>query len=800
MSQAPRALSAILRGLGLDSPLSPQGQGGRGGRVPVAGYILSVATVLLADAILWWLASLFGPMPPFITFYPAVLVVALMAGWAPGALAIACSVIVTEHLVHAPHTPVPESQTDNVTVGVFVAMSLFVCALAERLRRAHWARTDVSRQRQLVSDALVSVPEGIVALDQDGRIAFLNSAAEGLLGRKLADVRNLAWTSVLSVTRQGSREPVVDVVSLVLHSKAPASGPHEGILTREDGREIPVELTGAPARSVDGTTRGVVLTVRDCSARREEERQTQQRFAALDAERDWFSLVLASINEEVYFTDTQKRYTYANPAALAEFGHSTVEGMEVERIVSDLVVLRADGTLRPMAEAPPLRALTGEVVQDEEQIVRTPRTGELRNRLVSSAPVRNAHGEIIGSVSVVRDITELKRVEASLREADRRKNAFLATLSHELRNPLAPIRTAALLLESPRVGPDDLDRCRSIITRQVALMASLLNDLLDVSRFSRGELTLKKAYVPLRQVLDAALETAQPLIDGKRHRLLLELPSSPLVLEVDPVRMTQVISNLLTNAAKYTNPGGDITLGCLQESNTLVVYVRDNGIGLAPELFEQVFEMFVQLEPAKSRAEGGIGIGLALVRGLVELHGGRIDVHSSGPDQGSTFTVTLPHSIVSVDPACSSGQPAGAGAADVSSHRVLIADDNPDGAEALGMLLRLSGHEVHIAHNGSAALELAMRVKPDIALLDIGMPGLTGYELAARLRAEAWGARMKLIAITGWGNDEDRRRALACGFDHHFTKPMDPARLEVIFASMTAAPAEHAQERLKVGS
>jgi CheY-like chemotaxis protein/two-component sensor histidine kinase len=326
-------------------------------------------------------------------------------------------------------------------------------------------------------------------------------------------------------------------------------------------------------------------------------------------------------------------------------------------------------------------------------------------------------------------------------------------------------------------------------------MATLLNDLLDVSRFTRGELRLKKQQVPLQQLLDSAVETARPLIDAKSHRLHLEIPSRPLMLEVDPVRLTQVVCNLLANAAKYTNPGGDITLGARVEADALLIFVRDTGIGLAAENVADIFEIFVQLEPAKARSQGGLGIGLALVKGLVELHGGRIRVESAGSDQGSTFKITLPLSAVIQEPDASitvwSPSEAGALAAAATaitrqekSRRVLIADDARDGAAALAMVLERRGHEVHVAHDGLEALRLAGQVRPDIAFLDIGMPGLSGYEVALSIRRETWGRQMMLIAVTGWGQDDDIRNAHAAGFDHHFTKPMDPKRLRSIFAEV----------------
>jgi PAS domain S-box-containing protein len=749
-------------------------------RTPATRYFLSVVVVAFAAGARWWLVDAAGPLPPFLTFYPAVILVAILAGGGPGVAALILSALYTDYAFIPPLGSLAVGGVaDSIALGTFVCSCLILCALAQRLRQAQSAEAATRRQWELVNVAMASIGEGVIVTDVVGRVAFINRAAETLLGCTTADVDGLPLTAVFKTKGSPSPGPITTLSDSVLRRGVSIEAAGDTVLSRQDGRELPVELNAAPILE-NGGVRGMVLAFRDCSERKRSEDEVRRLFDAVRAEKEWLSAVLGSINEEVYFTDTQSRYVYANPAALREFGHISAEDVDLEKMASSLVVLRPDGSRKPTEEDPPLRALAGEVVRDEEQIVRIPRTGELRNRQVSSAPVRDGVGNIIGSVSVVRDITERKRVEASLREADYRKNVFLATLSHELRNPLAPIRTAARLLESANVAPADLQRCQSIISRQVALMASLLNDLLDVSRFTRGELKLRKAYVPLQHILDAAVETAQPLLNAKHHQMRIELPSSALMLEVDPVRLTQVVSNLLTNAAKYTNAGGEITLECHLETDALVIAIHDTGIGLSPERFNDVFEMFVQLEPANERAEGGLGIGLALVKGLVELHGGRIDVHSAGRGQGSTFTVRLPQSVV-VESRQAIAAPTHSGPPGSKSRRVLIADDNPDGAETIAMLLRMSGHEVHVAHNGTEALELATREKPDVALLDIGMPGLSGYELATRIRGEAWGAHMTLIAVTGWGQEEDKRKSRAAGFDHHFTKPMDPVLLESIF-------------------
>ena len=414
----------------------------------------------------------------------------------------------------------------------------------------------------------------------------------------------------------------------------------------------------------------------------------------------------------------------------------------------------------------------------ERRITRVDRSAHYIMRIL---PYREPDSTVSGVLVTFVDVTSIVQAEAALVEADVRKDVFLATLSHELRNPLAPIRTASQLLQSRNLPPEESVRAHEIIARQVTHMSSLLDDLLDVSRITRGAFLLKKEYVAINALIDEAVEAVQPAIDARRHTLRVEYPSSPLIVEVDPLRMTQVLTNLLTNAAKYTPPGGRIWLGTRVEGGSLIIYVRDSGVGLAPEAFTRIFTMFTQVEPGLSRAEGGLGIGLALAQGLTELHGGRIHARSAGLGKGSEFAVWLPRSLVVERP-----EPSAVNSND--EHRtavpkcILVADDNPDGAETMGMLLKLSGHEVHLAHSGNEAYEVAKRVRPDIAVLDIGMPDITGYEVAERIRREAWGEGVTLIAITGWGQAEDKQRALAAGFDHHLTKPVDPNQLESLLS------------------
>ena len=371
------------------------------------------------------------------------------------------------------------------------------------------------------------------------------------------------------------------------------------------------------------------------------------------------------------------------------------------------------------------------------------------------------------------DVTQSRRQEQVLRETDRRKDEFLATLAHELRNPLAPIRQAAQVSRAPNATEAQRRWSHEVIDRQVGHMALLLDDLLDMSRVTRGKLALRKCATELRAVLDAAIETARPLLDAKQHRLEVQAPPEPVHFQADPLRLAQILSNLLTNAAKYTDPGGHVRLRARVEGAEVVVSVADNGIGLPAEVLPTVFGMFSQVAAHDERSAGGLGIGLALSRGLAELHGGRIDAWSAGLNQGSEFTLRVPVGQVgAVDRAADAPAAQAAGAL-----RVLVADDNADARDSLAALLALHGHEVLSAADGNEALRLLEQHRPHAALLDIGMPGRDGHEVARAARERLGDACPLLVAVTGWAQDQDRSRSRDAGFDGHLSKPVDLAAL-----------------------
>ncbi len=383
---------------------------------------------------------------------------------------------------------------------------------------------------------------------------------------------------------------------------------------------------------------------------------------------------------------------------------------------------------------------------------------------------------------LARKNAQLERLNERLIEADRRKDEFLAMLGHELRNPLAPLRNAVHLLQQPGVDRPLLDRTGQIMGRQVQQLGRLVDDLLDLSRIARGKMQLRQERVDLGQIARRAADASRPLVESRRHELTVALPAAPVFLTADPTRLEQVLTNLLNNAARYTPEGGRVWLTATTEGREAVVRVRDTGIGIPPEMLSRIFGLFAQVERPQERAAGGLGIGLSLVKSLTEMHGGSVEAHSDGPGQGSEFVVRLPLPTEKA-PEVAAAPPEAPAAAE-RAVRILLVDDNLDASESLAMLLRLWGHEVAVAHDGPAALRAAEARPPQVALLDIGLPGMDGYELARRLRSRPGPGRAVLVALTGWGQEEDRRRSREAGFDHHLVKPVDLSDLRELLAQV----------------
>ncbi|HEV3210345.1 MAG TPA: ATP-binding protein [Chthoniobacterales bacterium] len=389
---------------------------------------------------------------------------------------------------------------------------------------------------------------------------------------------------------------------------------------------------------------------------------------------------------------------------------------------------------------------------------------------------------LLGFGKITRDLTERKKIEW-LQEADRQKDQFLALLGHELRTPLAAVHNSLNVISRPEASERDVEEARKIADRQVRQMTRLVDDLLDVARISRGKMKLRKNLVDIAQIINRAVDACRASIERRRHRLTVTVPTGPLWIKADPARIEQVIANLLSNATKYTETGGQILVQAEKDGTQAVVKIRDSGIGIDPEALPHIFNLFVQPVRRVDRSEPGLGLGLALVKEIVELHGGSVEAFSAGVGQGSEFVVCLPcvcqtqvHTESNVD-----FEPQGV---ETPPMRILVADDNVDSADCLARLLTIAGHELRVAYDGPTALAVATSFQPKVVLLDIGIPGLNGYEVAQRLRQTPKTKNATLVAITGWGEPEDQRKAREAGFDYHLLKPVTPETLQQLLASV----------------
>jgi len=486
-----------------------------------------------------------------------------------------------------------------------------------------------------------------------------------------------------------------------------------------------------------------------------------------------FHSLLEALPAGAYTCDADGLITYFNEHALDLWGRAPKLNDPIDRFCGSFRLFTPDGTAIPHDQCWMARALkSGRDYNGCEIVVERP-DGERRTVLAHANPMRSGSGRVLGAVNVLVDITDRKQAEDALKTADRSKNAFLAILAHELRNPLAPIRSAVQILNREGSLAPESQWALSAIERQLRQMARLIDDLVDVARITSNRLDLRTERVDLAAVLRAAVETSSTLVKAGGQELTVALPDEPICLDADPVRLAQAVSNLLNNAAKYTEPGGRIWLIAERHGGEAVITVRDTGVGMSPALLSNIFEMFTQGEQSRARTLGGLGIGLTMVRRLVEMHGGTVSADSGGQDMGSTFVVRLPI----VESAAQQPHAEGSPTMGTSSLRVLIVDDNRDAADSLAMLLRITGNDIRTAYDGPEALQVASEFRPDAVLLDIGLPKMDGHEVGRQIRREPWGQRICLIAVTGWSDETDRAKSRAAGFDHHLVKPLDTAHL-----------------------
>ena len=641
------------------------------------------------------------------------------------------------------YAPVREATGD--VIGMF-------CACNE-ITAQHLAQQAAATSSQHYKSVIDAMSEGFLLMDEQYRVLEMNAEALRLNNSKLSDMVGRSHWELWP----GSRgTPVESAYRQAMQERRPVSLHHHYV---SEGFDHWLDLRIYPIR--EG---GVAAFFRDTSP-------SMRADALLRASEARFRAAVSAIG--VMWTNNN-----VGEMVGEQPGWSQLTGQSADECSGN----GWTKTVHPDDVAPTLqawqRAVKSRSVFQHEHRIRV-QSGEWRLFSIRAVPVVDADQQITEWVGVHIDITEARRTEAALREADQRKDEFLATLAHELRNPLAPIRNAARILLQSGVSAASVQSCADILARQATHMALLLDDLLDVSRITSGRLELNNETITVRAIVEAAVEAARPGIAARGHQLTVSLPDEDIEINADALRLSQVLTNLLNNAAKYTDQQGQINLGVTDAQAQLHITVSDNGIGLAPESLARVFVMFSQVSSAIDRTEGGLGIGLSLARGLVELHGGELEAHSLGLGQGTTMTVRLPESLRVHRPDKQDMRSGAALAiqAGKSGLSILVVDDNRDAADTLAILLGMDGHRTQTAYSGAQALALVSAEVFDAAILDIGMPGMNGYELAGHLRAAPDSEPLLLIALTGWGQESDQQKALAAGFDRHISKPVNPELL-----------------------
>ena len=635
--------------------------------------------------------------------------------------------------------------------------------ISERKASEDALRASDNRSRTI----LESITDGFYALDADWRITYFNAAAERYLDRSSGDlIGKSLWDEFPGAVESEFEQ---------MYRRVASGQGSESLTAHYPNLDRWYEVTAYPASG------GLSVYFRDVT----ESRRTQELLRASE-QRQRMALDAAELG--MWHVEPATRATKTDARFRAIFGTTEewTDYLQVYAVIhpDDLPKVHEAVAAATRLEDPIPYAIEYRIVHPDGSLRWVFAKG--RSSIDEAGPTRR----VTSFDGTVADITDRKqgeqereRLVARLQEEDQRKDEFLATLAHELRNPLAPIRNGLQILRLANDDPEKTEQVHAMMERQVGQMVHLIDDLLDLSRISRGKIDLRKKRIELVGAIAQAIETSRPFIDQAGHELLIEIPPGPIYVDADLTRLTQVFSNLLNNAAKFTERGGRVRLAVQLVGAEAVVSIQDNGIGIPTHMLPQVFEMFTQVDGNLERSRGGLGIGLSIVQRLVQMHGGSVEARSDGPGRGSEFVVRLPValSLALNKPAdeANSVRPA-------ARLRILVADDNLDAAESLALLLTLEGNETRTAHDGLEALDVAAAFRPDVMLLDIGMPKLNGYDVCRRIRQQAWGKNIVVIALTGWGQEGDRRKSHAAGFDFHLIKPVDLDVLNKLLAGVTA--------------
>jgi PAS domain S-box-containing protein len=642
------------------------------------------------------------------------------------------------------------------------------------------AERELVAERERLRITLASIGDAVICTDVDFRVTYLNGVAETLTGWPQSEAVGRLLTDLFHIVNEFSRQPAENPALRALRDGVVVGLANHTILIARDGTERPIDDSAAPILDQSGAPVGVVLVFRDITERRRAE-EAQARLAAI-VESSQDAIISKTLDGVIRTWNT---------------GAERLLGYSAEEVTGRSITLIVPPELLDEERDILARLARGERIEHYET-VRMTKDGRRLNISLTISPIRDKSGTIIGASKIARDVTERKQSEealrtalAALKDADRRKDEFLALLAHELRNPLAPLRNGLQVMRLAAGNADLVARSRDMMDRQLSHMVRLIDDLLDISRIGSNKMELRCSPVLLADVVNSAVETARPVLEAAGQEMTVSLPPEPVRLDADLTRLAQVVGNLLNNSAKYTEPGGHIWLTAQREGDHVRISVRDTGIGIPASALRTIFDLFSQVDRPMERSAGGLGIGLALVKGLVEMHGGTVEAESPGQGQGSTFTVRLPVLEDRAEPPAGLAAEGSVSAAG-SKRRILVVDDNSDSAASMALMLELLGNEIRTANNGLEAVALAEQFRPQAVLMDIGMPQLNGYEATRRIRDQPWGRDMTIIALTGWGQEVDRAQSKEAGCDGHLVKPVTLPDLEKLLDQLQGDRPLHA--------
>ena len=743
-------------------------------RGSVKAYLLGFLALALAILLRWLLDPLMGDALPLVTLFGAVAAAVWLGGYRvaiPVAIAglLACHYLFIEPRGHIVLNDVP----NFIGLVAYVLTCAVIIGFGEAARVA---QTRTAQSREVFRVTLRSIGDAVITTDINGCVTYINGVGESLTGWSHDDALGQPLDRVFPIVNEVTRQPVENPAVRALRDGVVVGLANHTVLIKKDGAECPIDDSAAPIRNEHGYVSGCVLIFRDVTAQRlvEREKANQLHTARLLAS------IVETSNDAIIAKSLDGIIQSWNAAAERLFGFTAEEaiGQHISLVIP---------TDRLAEEEEIIASLRSGRRIEHYETERVRRDGHLINVSLTISPIKDAAGNVIGASKIVRDVTDRRRLEDDLRrlaadlsENDRRKNEFLATLAHELRNPLAPMSNMLEVVKHANGDGNVLKQAHDTIERQLGQMVRLVDDLLDLNRITHDRLELRRSEVELSSVIQQGVEVARPLIDAAGHELTIDLPDRPVYLNADRARLAQLFGNLLNNSCKYTRSNGKILLSAKLDGDQVVVAVKDNGAGIPPDKLDTIFDMFMQVDRSAARSQGGLGIGLTLVKRLAEMHGGTIEAKSGGEGHGSEFVVTLPvlHKAAGAAPVASD-----AAVHSPPKRRILIVDDNKDSADSLALLLEITGNQTYMAHDGEEAVEAVEKYRPEVVLLDIGLPRLDGHEVCRRVREQPWGRNILIIALTGWGQEDDRRKSKEAGFNGHLVKPVDYDKLLALLGS-----------------